>query len=89
MSAGERLWWDGRLWKAIQNISELLANWTPDISPSLFVEVSIEEIPEWVQPISAETAYHLGDKVSHNDKVWESEYDNNTWEPGVFGWKEI
>ena len=91
--AGERLWWDGRLWKTIQNISELLANWTPDISPSLFVEVSIEEIPEWVQPISAETAYHLGDKVSHNDKVWESTVDNNVWEPGAPGtenlWREV
>jgi hypothetical protein len=27
-------------------------------------------------------------KVSHNDKHWVSDYDNNVWEPGVFGWTE-
>lgn len=85
---GERLWYDGRLWKCITAHTPL-ANWTPDISPSLFVEVSIEEIPEWVQPISAETAYHLGDKVRYNDKIWESIVDNNTWAPGVYGWTEM
>lgn len=50
VDAGERLWWDGRLWKTTQYISELLANWTPDTAVSLFVEVSIEEWPAWVQP---------------------------------------
>lgn len=29
----------------------------------------------------------LGAKVSHNEKHWISTYDNNTWEPGVFGWE--
>lgn len=86
--AGQRLWYDGRLWKVITAHTPL-ANWTPDTSPSLFVEVSIEEIPDWVQPISAETAYHLGDKVRYNDKIWESIVDNNTWAPGVYGWAEV
>lgn len=83
VSAGERLWWDGRLWKAIQNIPELLANWTPDTAVSLFVEVSIEEIPEWRQPVGSADAYMMGDKVKHNGIVWESKVDNNVWEPGV------
>jgi hypothetical protein len=30
-----------------------------------------------------------GDKVSHNDKHWESQVDNNVWEPGVYGWVEV
>lgn len=83
VSAGERLWWDGRLWKAIQNIPELLANWTPDTAVSLFVEVSIEEIPAWRQPVGSADAYMTGDKVKHNGIVWESKVDNNVWEPGV------
>ena len=83
VSAGERLWYDGRLWKAIQNIPELLANWTPDTAVSLFVEVSIEEIPAWRQPVGSADAYMTGDKVKHNGIVWESKVDNNVWEPGV------
>lgn len=86
--AGERLWYDGKLYKVIQAHTPQ-ADWTPDTAVSLYVEVSIAEIPDWVQPISAETAYHLGDKVSHNDKVWESTEDPNTWEPGIYGWKEV
>ena len=86
--AGERLWYNNKLYKTITPHTPQ-ADWTPDKAPSLFVEISIAEIPDWVQPISAETAYQLNDKVKHNDKVWESEYNNNTWEPGVYGWREV
>ena len=27
-----------------------------------------------------------GDKVRHNDDIWQSTVDYNTWEPGVYGW---
>ena len=57
--------------------------------PALFAEVSIAEIPEWKQPIGSEDAYHVGDKVTHNGKTWESLIDNNVWEPGVYGWMEV
>ena len=86
--AGERLWWDGRLWKTLQNIPELLANWTPDTAVSLFVEVSIEEIPDWVQP-SAGNAFMTGDKCKHNGHTWESIIDNNVWEPGTVGTENL
>ena len=33
--------------------------------------------------------YSKGDHVTHNGKTWVSDYDNNVWEPGVFGWTEI
>ena len=37
--------------------------------------------------------YIKGDKVMHNNKVWESQVDNNTWEPDVIGtetlWIEV
>ena len=88
VSVGTRLWYDDKLYKVIQ-AHTVQANWTPDLTASLYAEVSIEEFPEWVQPISAETAYNLGDKVSHNGTHWESSVNANTWEPGVYGWTQI
>jgi hypothetical protein len=48
---------------------------TPDGSP-----------PAWIQPTGAHDAYQSGDMVTHNDEVYISEVDANTWEPGVYGW---
>lgn len=67
------------------------ADWTPEAAPSLFAKVLIPEenvIPEWEQPDST-NYYKLGDKVRHNGKIWVSDYEVNTWEPGVFGWTEV
>lgn len=63
-------------------------DWTPDKVPALFVKISLEEYPEWVQPTGAHDAYMKGAKVSHNSKHWISDVDNNIWEPGVYGWSE-
>lgn len=87
ISVGERLWYDGKLWKVIQ-AHTVQESWTPDVSASLFTEVSIEEFQEWRQPLGSEDAYHLGDKVKHKDKHWISDVDNNVWEPGIYGWSE-
>ena len=86
--AGERLWYDNNLYKVVQSHTPQ-SDWTPDITPSLYTMVSLEEIPDWVQPVGSTGIYMLGDKVKHNNKTWESEYNNNSWEPGVFGWKEV
>lgn len=75
------------LYKCLQNHTTQ-ADWTPDKTPALFTEVSLDEWPEWVQPIGAQDAYAKDAKVSHNDKHWISDYDANTWEPSVFGWSE-
>lgn len=89
VTAGDRLWYDGNLYKVIQ-AHTTQADWTPDTAVSLFRKVSLEEVPEWVQPLGAEDAYDKGDKVKHNGKTWESDFDGkNVWEPGVFGWIEI
>ena len=87
---GERLWYDGKLYKIIQS-HQPQQNWTPDVAVSLYAEVSIEEFPEWVRPISAETAYNTGDKVSYNGRHYESTIDSNTWSPEEYpaGWAEI
>jgi hypothetical protein len=85
---GERLWYNGKLYKIVQDHT-IQEDWKPDTLPALYTEVSIEEIPEWIQPVGSTGLYMLGDKVKHNNKTWESEVDNNSWEPGVYGWKEV
>ena len=61
----------------------------PSQVPAVWKRVYEEEWPEWVQPTGAHDAYALGAKVTHNSKKWISDYDANTWEPGVFGWTEV
>ena len=74
----------------ITHISQ--ADWTPDVSPSLFAKVLVdptgETISEWVQPDST-NAYMTGDKVEHNEQIYVSTIDNNVWEPGVYGWEIV
>ena len=76
-----------KLYKCLQSHTSQ-ADWTPDVSPALWKEVGITEngIPEWSQSISSADAYMLNDEVMHNGSKWVSDYDNNVWEPGVFGW---
>lgn len=84
----ERVRYNHLLYKCITEHTSQ-STWTPDAAPSLWARVAEpEEWPEWIQPIGAETAYHIGDKVSHNGKHWISIVDNNVWEPGVYGWDE-
>lgn len=87
VETGERLWFNEELWAVLQPHTPQ-ESWRPDISPSLFVRVSIEEWPEWVQPKGSTDAYNKDAQVTHVEKHWVSEYDNNVWEPGVYGWRE-
>lgn len=75
-----RLRYDDVLYKVLQNHTSQ-ADWTPDTAVSLYVKVSIEEFPEWVQPQGSHDAYNKGDKVSHNEKHWISLIDANVYEP--------
>lgn len=89
-TAGNRVQFEGILYKVLQNHTSQ-DDWTPPAAPSLFARVLIpdpEVIPEWVQPDST-NPYMAGDKVTHNGKTWESDIDNNVWEPGVYGWSEV
>jgi len=47
-----------------------------------------EEHPAWIQPTGAHDVYHLNDIVVHNKKLWISTVDNNSWEPGIYGWEK-
>lgn len=62
--------------------------YTPDQDISHYKKVGVTEdgVSIWTQPLGATDAYMLGDEVSHKGDIWVSDYDNNVWEPGVFGW---
>jgi hypothetical protein len=51
--------------------------------------LSGDNYPMWVQPLGATDAYALDERVTHNGKDWESDIDNNVWEPGVTQWTEL
>lgn len=82
-----RYQYNGKLYKCVQ-AHTTQADWTPDKTPALWVEVSLDEFPEWKQPTGSHDAYKKGDKVTHNGKKWSSDVDANVWEPGVYGWSE-
>lgn len=87
VSEGKRYQYNGSLYKVIQ-AHTTQAGWEPDLTPSLWNKVSLEEWPEWVQPTGAHDAYNTGDKVTHNGVKYISDVDANVWEPGVYGWSE-
>ena len=84
--AGQRVLHGGTLYKCVQAHTSQ-ADWTPDATPALWVVVSIDEYPEWVQPTGAHDAYNTGDKVSYNGKHYISTIDANTYAPDVYGWE--
>ena len=84
----DRYQYNGKLYKCIQ-AHTTQADWTPDVTPALWVMVSLEEWPNWVQPTGAHDAYAKDAKVTHNSKKWTSDVDANVWEPGVYGWTEF
>lgn len=87
---GERVRYGGEiveLYKCIQ-AHPMNETYTPDAAVSLWAKVINEGVPEWVQPDST-NPYMKGDKVTHNGQTWQSDIDNNVWEPGVYGWSVI
>lgn len=66
------------------------ADWTPDATPALWVKVSVEEWPEFVQPTGAHDAYNTGDKVTYNGKRYVSRIDANVYSPDDYpaGWEK-
>ena len=83
-TVGDRVQDEVVLYKCIQAHTSQ-ADWKPSVTPALWTVVHVEPIPEWVQPTGSTDAYMTGDKVRHNDQVWESLIDNNVWEPGAAG----
>lgn len=92
-AVGDRREFGGELYKCLQPHTSQ-AGWEPNVAPSLWAKVlpgqDGTEIGEWVQPDST-NGYAKGDWVTHNGKTWESDCDNNVWEPGTTGapWHEV
>lgn len=87
-AADMRLRYSDKLYRCVQTHTSQ-AGWEPDKTPALWTVVSLDEWPEWVQPTGVQDAYALNAKVSHKGDHWTSDYDNNTWEPSVFGWSKV
>ena len=87
----DRVRYEGVLYKCLQAHTAQL-DWTPDVAVSLWAKLLIDPIEtgpqEWVQPDST-NPYMDGDRVSHNGFTWESQIDNNVWEPGVSGTESL
>ena len=86
---GERLQYNGVLYRVVQAHTSQ-ADWTPDITPALFVVVSLDEWPEFVQPTGVHDAYNKGDKVTFEGKHYISLIDGNVYSPAAYpaGWQE-
>lgn len=82
----ERIEYNGALYRVVQAHTSQ-ADWTPNVTPSLWVAVSLDEYPQWVQPTGSHDAYNVGDKVIYNEKKWISIVNANVWQPGVYGWE--
>ena len=85
----ERLQYNGVLYRVVQAHTSQ-ADWTPDITPALFVVVSLDEWPEFVQPTGAHDAYNKGDKVTFEGRHYISLIDANVYSPTAYpaGWQE-
>lgn len=86
-TAGERYYYDERLWRCEQTHTAQ-DDWTPPTVPALFTEVFVEEWPQWVQPTGAQDAYNRGDKVTFEDAHYISIIDANVYSPSEYpaGW---
>lgn len=89
LTMNQRISHEEKLYRVVQ-AHTAQEGWEPDKTPALFTEVAKPgEIPVWKQPTGQQDAYAKGDKVRHNDKIWQSNTDSNVWEPGVYGWDEV
>ncbi len=88
-STGHRVRYNGNLYRCLQSHDAQMA-WTPTDAPSIWAEIlpGQEDTPigPWVQPDST-NPYQRGDKVTWDGKNWVSTVDNNTWQPGTYGWE--
>lgn len=85
-AVNDRAQYNGTLYKCVQAHTSQ-ADWTPDVTQALWVEVSIDEYPEWVQPTGAHDAYNIGDKVTYNGQHYVCTSDGNVYAPDVYGWQ--
>lgn len=91
---GDLVLYKGKL-KQVTQAHTSQSDWTPDVALSLFANVQIlgnDTPPQWIQPDGAggpNLPYSNNVVVTHNGSYWQSDVDNNVWEPGVSQWTEV
>ena len=83
VQVGERLWYNEKLYKVIQ-AHTVQTDWTPDITASLYVEVSIVEWPEIPENIPPTAPWMKGDKGTWKDQHYICQMDNCVWNPDEY-----
>lgn len=92
---GDRRRFQGCLVKCLQDHTSQ-PDWAPNAAPSLWALIlpgqdgSGVEVGVWQQPGST-NGYSEGDKVVHGGHLWQSDVDDNVWEPGAVGapWTDL
>ena len=87
-AVGARIQHEAVLYKCVQAHTSQVS-WAPNLTLALWVVVSVDEWPDWVQPTGAHDAYHIGDKVTYDGRHWVCISDNNIYAPGIYGWEEV
>ena len=92
-TTGERVRFNSKLYECVQSHTAQ-ADWTPDVSSSLWDEVTIDPetgYDQWIQPTGAQDSYNIGDRVVFEGAVYESIINDNSWSPTVYpsGWQLI
>ena len=86
-AVNDRAQYNGTLYKCTQAHTSQ-SDWMPSATPALWKTVSVDEYPEWVQPIGAHDAYNIGDKVTYNGQHYVCTSNANVYAPDVYGWEE-
>ena len=90
LTYGENSVGDPQLYKVVQSHTSA-AEWTPDISASLFVAIGLDDsgYPIWSQPSGVHDAYNTGDIVNYNGVLYKSLIDGNVYSPEAYpnGWE--
>lgn len=88
---GDKVQYQDRPYRCLQSHTSM-QEWNPVDATSLWARIIASEDPDnplpWEQPDST-NPYMRGDRVTHNGHTWESDVDNNVWEPGVYGWTVV
>ena len=84
-----RYQYNGVLYRVVQEHTTQ-DDWTPDKTPALWVKVTLEEWPEFVQPSNAEDAYNKGDKITYKGEKYICKIDGCVWAPDAYpeGWEK-
>ncbi len=85
---GTRRMYEGVEYRCVQ-AHTTQSDYTPPSTPALWSVIIDPNDPQpWAQPAGAHDAYRLGDRVTHEGYIWESDIDANVWEPPTF-WTQI